>query len=294
MKQIYYFLAIGILSVLFSCGNNDTNTNKSQADTMVVINNAQKMVDSLTKVAETVTPKGTIVKTESWGDVDFTYYTNEKNEPMIVKGKYGQGFYNLYTKNNQLICADDEGTRYYFVDEKLFCYTQQNQGQMVIKPTSSEWENALLEFYNISKQNINLAQERSEPTTDEDYFGEEEGDAPQLSFYGEYTWESEKKNDAGDSEAAFSMSIVQTGLSITGGYNAYTGFGSKADQGEDDYACKIEGEVVDSIAKIKFTSCYSGETGEAEIEYKDNKWIWTVKKAAQAWCPANAILTKKM
>ncbi len=95
---------------------------------------------------------------------------------------------------------------------------------------------------------------------------------PAINFSGSWSW------SAADTSAALWLDLIQSGDSITGAYCAFQRGGMRYDCGETgDPVCPVRGIINGNKAFVFFTSCYSGETGKAELIYDAEKETLTWK-----------------
>lgn len=113
---------------------------------------------------------------------------------------------------------------------------------------------------------------------------------PANNLSGSWNW------SAADTSEALWLDLVQSGDSITGAYCAFQRGGMRYDCGETgDPVCRVRGTVDGNKASVLFTSCYSGQTGKAELIYDAEKETLTWKVVSgklQHYAPPEATLKK--
>ena len=217
------------------------------------------------------------------------YYYNSKKELVLLTWGSDQAVEaSFYLRDNQLFMIDAsqvfDGNRI----ERYIYYPQGENPQYLFKGKAETFDHEL-EFrcqymYNKALDYAEMAQRLDANIPKE------------LDFSGRYEWLSDNVRD-GTSEAQLLIQLEQKEAwsnELTGGFSAYVGFGSKLEEGENPYACAINGRAYSDIAILQCRSCYSDKTFVAYLLYREGRFVWFVNSTDYtAWVPAKAEMSKE-
>ncbi len=295
MKTLH-FIAITLLVVsLLACKNSNTNTaNTSNESTSALA--TQSTVNPKAK-ALMQWREGVMSEQNSYkklvypstfdyiSDAGTTlfYFNGKKELVLIATGNIFESRNSYWLQNNKLVIADisehneavDIDDFVFFENDKPFCRIQ--NGQEV--PVGDI--NILEEFNN----EMALATKARKPAP--------EGSTT-FAFSGTYTYTSTNvRDDMPEASISIRLEFEEQGSrTLLGGFSGYVQFGAKLEEGEDDFACSINGTAYSDIALLQCTSCYTGEIFFAYIFVDNGKFTW-VAMDADAFIPAHAVLTRE-